>query len=50
MNSFDNLNRMVFLDLIEDECYTKEKFLCKYGRCGFTKKELDKIIEIYDLI
>jgi len=49
MLSFDNLNRMVFLDIIEDECYTK-KFLCKYGRCGFTEKELNKIIKIYNLI
>jgi hypothetical protein len=50
MLSFDNLNRMVFLDIIEDECYIKEKFLCKYGRCGFTEKELNKIIKIYNLI
>jgi len=41
---------MVFLDMIEDECFTKEKFLCKYGKYGFTEKELNKIIEIYDLI
>ena len=50
MNSFDNLNKMVFLDMIEDESYSKEKFLCKYGNCGFSEWELNKIIETYDLI